>query len=531
MKRQNLFQYGVGVCALCMAALCAGTLPADAATIPQVGGRLVVCGQNAYNYFVIDLTNTRPSYHTVSELEERTDHIAQALWDMQADIYAFNELENAGDSVLSYLTAALNRKAGTALYAAVSDDCTKGNDSEQIKSGFIYRTDKVQPLGTNRAVTNRSYYRNTMRWQAFTERSTGEAFVLSMNHFRARIDDSEDDDSMRLTNAKDLVSGLAGVAVDPDILILGDMNAYIDEEPLVYIVNQGYEEQLLRHDANAYSYVYRGAQELIDHAFANSSMAEQVTGAGVYHVNTEGSWYTDKYSDHDPYLVGLNLASKDKPQPTECEDIAFTQDFTKDLNGWSNIRVKGGADWYSNSSYGACINGYQKNAPQEVWLISPAFDLSGKEKATITFRHNVFKNNSNQYAKEQTLWVSNHYTNGETPDETDWTQITIPTYGVKKWVDCTVSVPTDNLQDGFHYAFKYTAESSTAANYWEIDNTTLTAACAASAIKTVETVSLYEAETRVYSVYGVEMTAQRNNLPRGIYLLVNGNRATKIMVR
>lgn len=516
---------------LLVCAVCALTLCTFAATVPQVGGRLVVCGQNACNYFVVDLTNTRPSYHTVGELEEHTAAIVQALRDINADIYAFNELENAGDTVLSYLVAAMNRHAGEPLYAAVSDACTKDNASEQIKSGFIYRTDKVRPSGGNRAVTNRSYYRNTMRWQAFEELGTGERFVLSMNHFRARINDSEEDDSMRLTNAKDLISGLSGIATDPDILVLGDMNAYIDEEPLVYIVNQGYEEQLLRYDANAYTYVYRGERELIDHAFANSTMAEQVTGAGVYHVNTDDSWYAGKYSDHDPYLVGLDLAVEDKPQPAECEDIAFVQNFKSGLTGWSNILVKGRADWYSNANYGACINGYGKGAPQEAWLVSPAFDLSGKEKATITFRHNLYRKNSDRYDQEQTLWVTNHYTGDDTPAEADWTQITIPSYTVGKWLNCTLSVPAENLKDGFRYAFRYTAESSTEANYWEIDNTSLTAPCAASALEPVQPVGLYEADTRVYSVCGVEMTAQRDNLPCGIYLLVNGNRATKIAVR
>ena len=149
------------------------------AALPDVGnGRIVVCGQNAYNYFVVDLDNGRSSYSTVFGLEDRTKRMVNSLRYMDADIYAFNELENNGDSVLSYLTIAMNNAAGKVIYAYVKDNCTKNNDSEQIKSGFVYRLDKVKPYGTNTATTSRSYYRNTMRYQAWEELLSGERFVL-----------------------------------------------------------------------------------------------------------------------------------------------------------------------------------------------------------------------------------------------------------------------------------------------------------------------------------------------------------------
>ena len=48
---------------------------------------------------------------------------------------------------------------------------------------------------------------------------------------------------------------------------------------------------------------------------------------------------------------------------------------------------------------------------------------------------------------------------------------------MKKWVDCDVLLPEDALKEGFRFAFKYTAESSSAANYWEIDNVSLASTC------------------------------------------------------
>ena len=113
----------------------------------------------------------------------------------------------------------------------------------------------------------------------------------------------------------------------------------------------------------------------------------------------------------------------------------------------------------------------------ESWLISPAFDLRGAESATIAFRHNIYYDNSNgQYAKYQTLWYTTDY-NEAAPASSTWHQLTIPDYAVKKYINTSVSLPFDAFKEGFRFAFKYTAESSSAANYWEIDNVSLTSTC------------------------------------------------------
>ena len=93
---------------------------------------------------------------------------------------------------------------------------------------------------------------------------------------------------------------------------MGDLNCQYDESPLQILVNAGYEEQLLRFSSDAYSYCYYGERQLIDHVFANSTMAEQITGADVFHITTscgDESYlnYEYRYSDHDPYVIGINL--------------------------------------------------------------------------------------------------------------------------------------------------------------------------------------------------------------------------------
>jgi predicted extracellular nuclease len=219
----------------------------------------------------------------------------------------------AQPDVLEFLAAAMNTQAGQEnRYVALDDGIEVEWDEyydNNIKAGFIYRSDKVQPYLGNYYAKGVTYYRNVMRIQAWEELATGERFTLSMNHFKAKMDASSV--AKRVDNANWLVAALDNTKYvkDPDILVMGDFNAQMDEECISIILEAGFAEQLLRFDEDAYSYKYQGSPELIDHAFANSSMSEQITGAAVWHTNTSQS-YSNRYSDHDAVMVGLRLGDE-----------------------------------------------------------------------------------------------------------------------------------------------------------------------------------------------------------------------------
>jgi uncharacterized protein len=75
---------------------------------------------------------------------------------------------------------------------------------------------------------------------------------------------------------------------DPDFLIIGDLNSYAMEDPVTAIRNGG-DVSLV--DAlvgtEAYSLVFDGQSGYLDHALANPSLAQQVTGATEWHVNAD----------------------------------------------------------------------------------------------------------------------------------------------------------------------------------------------------------------------------------------------------
>ncbi len=313
-------------------------LAAQAATAGDV---IKVCGQNLQNFFYsLDRERTTKNgvpvsnYTTAEGRQAKASAIVNALAPYAADIYAFNEVEarpSSSDTEALDLLAAEMSKATGISYSVVADGLSYDLDSDAtglIKSGFIYRPDKVVPVGDNvsTAVGYTTIYPYMMRMQTFMSVASGEQFTLSMNHFKASTSgDMEEDAEKREQNSIALLKGL-DLASDPDILVLGDLNSVMGEQCLNNLVDGGYEEQIIKWEgAGAYSYWYDGGS-LIDHVFANSTMARQITSARVLYIansHSTGSKYK-AYSDHDPYLVTLDLEAQPAPVYSYTKATSFS---------------------------------------------------------------------------------------------------------------------------------------------------------------------------------------------------------------
>lgn len=70
-----------------------------------------------------------------------------------------------------------------------------------------------------------------------------------MNHFKAKDNTDDQGNAKRVSEATDLINKMKAITADPDILIVGDLNCEMGEEPLKLLVDAGYEEQLLRYDS------------------------------------------------------------------------------------------------------------------------------------------------------------------------------------------------------------------------------------------------------------------------------------------
>lgn len=437
-----------------------------------------------HNYF-LNLSNSFSECTTQEQLDAKTQKIAQVFASFNADVYAMCELE-VSDTVVGYITAALNQQLGSAQYAYIHDGLEASETDGATKVGFIYKVATVTPLSnksTSSSGTDRSTYGRRMRWIGFKENSTGEKFIVSMNHFKAKVSGEDQGNAQRVTNATNLYNAMTTMQrTDPDILVLGDMNCTTDEEPIQYLISTaGLTEQLERFNSSAYSYYYNRQYQLIDHAMANATCAQQIVGAGLSHIAT-GGYSLCKFSDHDLYMVGLNLGSY-TPIPEDTTETPAVDPVTvldaKLTDGMYNFSfVDGEVDGFqiwTQSKYGMIANGYDNGTRHEAdaWLMSPAVALPDSHTINLTFDHTY--QYTQQADQDLTLYVSTDYT-GDRAAAT-WEQLTIPTYPAgNNWTfvssgDIDLS---DYAGETITLGWRYQSATDRAAK-WEIKNVKIVA--------------------------------------------------------
>ena len=288
---------------------------------------IIVCCMNLEYYLVENLGGDMGASN-YSEHQKQRAKVSKALAKINADLYGFVEIEQ-GQSALSEIASDLSRNTGRR-FSYINDGGSASGT--YTKSGFVYCSDILEPYGSLR--NNNTGVQNRKKTQAFVEKSTGEKFLFSVNHFKAKsgkgsganADQGDGQGSYnadRVKEAKSLLDNYTRDCVfygDSDILVMGDLNAYAMEDPITVLRDGGWKDlHRTFHADSSYSYVYRGQVGYLDHALCNSTLYPQVTGMVAYHINSsESDSYTyDKSndqtmfrcSDHDPIIVGLRLDS------------------------------------------------------------------------------------------------------------------------------------------------------------------------------------------------------------------------------
>ncbi|MFW6063287.1 MAG: ExeM/NucH family extracellular endonuclease, partial [Chloroflexota bacterium] len=319
----------------------------------DVGGSLTVASFNVLNYFttIDDGQDTcGPTggqecrgADTPEELERQRTKIIAALSEMDADVVGLIELENnPGDVPVADLVQGLNDVMGAGTYDYIA---TGAIGTDAIRQALIYKPATVTPVG-NYAILDSSVdprfdddRSRPVLAQTFMEEATGGVVTVAVNHLKSKGspcgtgDDDPQQGSCNLTRtlaAEAMVDWLAGDPTgsgDADFLIIGDLNAYDEEDPIDALVAGGYTDLLLQYEGEfAYSFVFDGQLGYLDHALANGNLLSQVTGATAWHINADEPDILDydmtfkqdaqdalfeenayRSSDHDPVIVGLAL--------------------------------------------------------------------------------------------------------------------------------------------------------------------------------------------------------------------------------
>jgi predicted extracellular nuclease len=320
------------------------------------------------------------------EYTRQLDKLVAALTELDAEVIGLQELENNGfgtDSAIAALVDALNAYLGDTVYAFV-DPGTGFVGSDAITTGIIYKHDAVtlkgsavlvfeepsadatfaaadalqQVIGGNRV---EDFDRNRPAVAATFKDADGSEFTVAVNHFKSKGDSGLEDLAEAAINANaplDLIADLirdpnfdqgdgqgfwnqvrtdaalelakwlhtnpTGACSPENLVVLGDLNAYAQEDPVQALIDAGFIDlaQTLI-GPEAYSFVFDGQQGTLDYAMTSAGLYDNVTWVGEWHIAADepdllsyDTRFTDpafynvdpfRASDHDPVVFGLEL--------------------------------------------------------------------------------------------------------------------------------------------------------------------------------------------------------------------------------
>ncbi|MCR9580179.1 ExeM/NucH family extracellular endonuclease [Vibrio antiquarius] len=387
---------------------------------------LRVASFNVLNYFtsVADSGHDNPTGQNrgATNLDEfliQQAKIVSAMNKMDADIIGLMEVENNGfgdGSAIQNLVDALNAEIDDVedhyTYVEIEEQDKYQEEyfgSDAIMVAILYRANAVTPKDAAKVIitpeqhiaentitrkegteSNPAYdkYQRHSLLQTFTVKETGEDLSVVVNHFKSKgsecieewiagVEDSEPADlqgncnNFRVSAAR--VVGEALKDIDGDVLVMGDLNAYGKEDPLLTLTDYSQEKygrdiytaayttigggelqvektkiekgyglhnlNTLLHGADTFSYTYSGELGNLDHALASSSLAQKVVAIEDWHINSLESnlfEYSSKYtgdmpkykdafsaSDHDPVIIAIDLPDDDIDLPKAGENLAI----------------------------------------------------------------------------------------------------------------------------------------------------------------------------------------------------------------
>lgn len=269
------------------------------------------------------------------------NHLVNSL--NSPDIVALQEMQDSdgaqqtgtvdADVTAATLISAITAAGGPAYeYADLPpvDGADGGQPGGNIRVGYLYNPARVsfdansmQRIGEGEAAfdaTRKSLY------ASFT--FNDETIHVINNHLSSKggsspifgqiqpfINGRVDNRDAQAALVNDFVDGLLLVDNAAKVVVLGDMNEFYFEQPLLTL--KGDEPvlvNLLESDPNEeiYSYIFQGNSQALDHVLVSNAL-ENKSEHDVVHLNAE---FSSQASDHDPAVLRLNLASPVVEVPT-----------------------------------------------------------------------------------------------------------------------------------------------------------------------------------------------------------------------
>lgn len=311
---------------------------------PKLAGELKVATFNVLNFFNGDGSGggfpTSRGALNLPAFRLQLRKIVSAISKLDADVLGLEEIENevfGPQSGMQELVDSLNVANGAGTYGFVSTGTKFGAD--QIIVAIIYKKAKVSPVGNPVFLKSNSgiFLQNRLPLaQTFVDQR-GEKFTLVVNHLRSKLGDGTGLNAdildgqaafnqVRVDGLQETLSWALGDPTnsnDPDIVMLGDFNAYEQEDPIRLMEAAGFVNLV----PAGQSKDFNGFLGDLDHIFASPSMAKQFLGGAKWNINSVESLSRFEYpaadllpgtaddpigdefrcSDHDPVIAGFTL--------------------------------------------------------------------------------------------------------------------------------------------------------------------------------------------------------------------------------
>jgi predicted extracellular nuclease len=278
----------------------------------------------------------------LAEFRRQRAKIVAAMLAIDADVFGLMEIQNNGDVAVAHLAEALNAAAGEQRYAVVPRPEQTGSDA--IRVAMIYKPSRLRLAGPALSDASPINSRPPMA-QTFIA-GNGGSFSLIVNHLKSKgscpdagSPDADRGDGQGCWNATRMQQArrlaevfmpqVRAAAQDPDVLLMGDFNAYGAEDPIRLLGDYGFKNQIerfVRRGGLPYSYVFDGEAGYLDHALASAPLQSQVLGAAEWHINADEPSVIDyntefkphdlysatpyRSSDQDPVVMSLGLRGK-----------------------------------------------------------------------------------------------------------------------------------------------------------------------------------------------------------------------------
>jgi predicted extracellular nuclease len=246
---------------------------------PEVGGTLKVAAANVLNYWTTLRNAQNPEARgakTPAEFTRQSAKIVAQLQGLDADVVGLMEIENNGATAISDLVSKLNAAYGAPTYDFIADPVV-ARAATRSRSGFIYKTamfHRAEPQ-----LQHRQRFRPFSHRADFVSKQNGAVFTAVVNHFKSKgsppatgdIDQGEGAWNQKRTQQAarllEFTRRLQKTTGDPDVLVIGDLNAYSEETPVRVLRDGGLKHLNLRlPPEKRYSYSYDGRFGSLDHA-------------------------------------------------------------------------------------------------------------------------------------------------------------------------------------------------------------------------------------------------------------------------